>query len=807
MSSRDPDWLAGSTADSGAEITNAGHERGSQPWPERAGAVAGSNADRIRPLGRLATALEAERAYWLLWVPVLIGAGIAVYFALPREPAPALGILALITVASMRYAASRMPALRLALDATLLIVLGFVLITMRSAIVDAPILDRRIGPVEVRGYVELAEPREGRGERLTLLVYHLAGMPGDARPQRVRVRAMAGGDGLAPGDAVVLKAHLAAPAAPALPGSFDFARYAYFAGIGAVGYALSPPLADPEAPPPPVTLQFLAGIQRLRRAIGARIDRVLSGETAAIAKALVTGERGGIPEATNAAYRDSGLFHILSISGLHMAIMGGAVFFAVRFMLALVPALALRYPVKKWAALAAAGGSLAYLAISGTTFATLRSFIMISIMFLAILLDRPALALRNVAVSALIILLLFPESLLDVGFQMSFAAVVALVAAYEALRQRGGAPRLASSGVLGFTLVFVGGVVLSTLVASAAVTPFAIYHFHKTQHYGVLANLLAVPICNLVVMPAALATLVFMPLGLESGPLQLMGLGIDAMSATARYVAALPGAVGVVPAIPTHAFALVVAGGLWLALWQGRWRVAGIALLAAGAAIAPLAARPDVLVGRDGRLVAVRADDGRFVAISAAQARFELRRWLEHDGDARSPEQAVAGAGLTCDSVGCVAKVRGTRVAISRHAASVADDCAAADVLVLAVPALGGCTSPVKVIDFLAVRTAGTHALYIDGARQVRVRTVAQERGVRPWSPPHPWSAEGRRLAAARATANSPADATGHQAGPTAEHEFSRRGVARFSAPLHMLDTLQLPRPEVEDEVDEGGDN
>ena len=258
-----------------------------------------------------------------------------------------------------------------------------------------------------------------------------------------------------------------------------------------------------------------------------------------------------------------------------MVIMAGAVFLSIRLALAAIPAIALRYPIKKWAAAGAMAGALGYLLISGAAFATVRSYIMISIMFLAVLLDRPALALRNVALAALGILLVWPESLFDPGFQMSFAAVVALVSVYEWVRgreeeQAAWRPRR----VIRAGLLFLGGIVLSTLVASLAVAPFGIYHFHNTQQFAILANLLAIPICNLIVMPAALAALVALPFGLEAAPLWVMGLGIEAMVWCAQAVAALPGAVGRMPAIPTHAFVLMVAGGLWCALWHKRWRLA-----------------------------------------------------------------------------------------------------------------------------------------------------------------------------------------------------------------------------------------
>jgi competence protein ComEC len=278
------------------------------------------------------------------------------------------------------------------------------------------------------------------------------------------------------------------------------------------------------------------------------------------------------------------------------------------------------------------------------------------------------------------------------------------------------------------------GIVLSTLVASAAVAPFAAYHFHQSQQYAVLANLIAIPLCNLIVMPAALATLMAMPFGLETLPLWIMGLGIEGMTWVAARVGSLPGAVGRIPAMPTFAFLLMVAGGLWLVLWQTRWRLLGAALVAAGIALAPTLQRPDVLIARDGALVAVRSDDQQLSAVGSRRPSFELIRWLEHDGDTREPKEATKASGFKCDAVGCRALVKGVTVAVARHPAALADDCQRAKILIASFANPRGCNGPAVLIDFFAVRRGGTHAIYIEEDGHIRVETVAQMRGDRPWS-------------------------------------------------------------------------
>lgn len=762
-------------------------QQGAATWHDGAGTAAyvtHAEPDSPRSVARrLSMRLEAERDRWFLWLPVLYGSGIAAYFALKTEPSLLVATMPAIAALVFWALLRRGTLTVVAASVVLALTLGVAAAKLRTMWVAAPLLERPLNLAEVRGWVELVEPRVGRGQRITLRVASIRGVTADRLPARVRVRTMAALPGLAPGDPIRLKATLAPPAIPSIPGDYDFARSAYFLRLGGVGYALARPERDPALGAPPGSMGIEASIARVRQAIGQRVRASLEGERGAIADALITGERGGISETTNAAYRDSGLYHIMSISGLHMSIMAGAVFLALRFLLAMVPAIALNFPIKKWAAAAATLAALGYLLISGASFATVRAWVMISVMFLAVLLDRPAIALRNVAVSALVILAVLPDSLLDVGFQMSFAAVVALVSAFEILRDRMHRP---DGGIRpGPWLrvpLFLGAIILTTLIASIAVAPFAAYHFHKSQQYAILANLIAIPICNVLVMPAALATLVLMPVGLEWVALWAMGVGIDIMTWCARTVAALPGAVGRVPAISQTGFAIMVLGGLWLCLWRTRWRLLGFASMAAGAALAPMLAKPDVLAGRDGQILAVRGETGVLHAVAARGTLFELSRWLEHDGDARAARDvAAAQTGMRCDASGCTAVVKGTLVALGREASALADDCARAGLVVLAIPRPEACRTQVPVIDLYDLRDKGTHAVHIDGAR-ISIVTVADVRGERPWTGAPRLRLAERRLAAASTRA-------------------SRLG--HFAPPFTLGDGGILRRPEIEEEEED----
>lgn len=696
---------------------------------------------RLSGLPSLAAQLERERHRWFVWVPVAFGGGIAGYFTLPHEPGLPTVLALSLMAAGLVLASRNRPLMHGLAFAALAMALGFGAAKLRTETVRAPVLGQELRYAKIEGIVELIEPRPTRGERLTIRVTAIDRLAESARPARIRIRAMRKTEGLKPGDRIALRATLRPPATPALPGGYDFARWAWFQGLGATGFSLAPAtiLASPDVGSGAILHATRARLEQIRHAIGNRIRAALPDETGAIAVSLITGERGGIPDATNDAYRDSGLVHILSISGLHMVIMAGSVYAVMRILLAAFPAIALRFATKKWAAAAALVGATGYLLISGASIATLRATLMIAIMFVAVLLDRQALAMRNVALAALAILAVMPESLLDAGFQMSFAAVVSLIAAYEAIRDRSETSE--RRGWLLAAAFFFGGILLSTVIASLSVAPFGAYHFHRSQQYALIANLIAVPICNLIIMPMALLTLVVMPLGLEALPLALMGYGIDAMTATAYRVAALPGAIAHIPAMPAASFALMVLGGLWLTLWQTRWRMLGLVAVGAGVLTMGEAERADIIAGRGGTLVAVRGVDGRLIANGSRAGAYELKRWLEHDGDSRAAGEALRAKSLfRCDGVGCVADVQDLRVAVHRHPAATAEDCLSADILIAGPRRPKDCPRPLAVIDRARLRSEGTHAIYLardeTTGRPVigRIETVAEKRGTRPWS-------------------------------------------------------------------------
>ena len=555
-----------------------------------AGALGRATAVLGRPLALpdlsawLLGRLLAERERWFLWLPVGVGTGIAIYFALPVEPplwlglAYALPLLLVLVLGRTTASPGRIVPLPLVI-AFAAIALGLAIAPIRTWSIAAPVLERRAA-YEIEARVRLIEDRV-RGQRLLLDRALLEGVEPRATPELIRVSVRSATAELQPGDRVRLRALLMPPSPPSEPHGFDFARQAYFMRLGAVGYALG----EAERLEAAADRGWALAIAHARQIVADHIREFVPGAAGAVGVALMTGLRGAIPEHVWYDMQVAGIAHLLAISGLHLGLVAGTLFFAARIALALAPPLALRLPTKKVAAAIALGGALVYLLLTGATIPTQRAFIMTALMLLAVMVDRNPFSMRLVAWAALIVLIAQPESLLGASFQMSFAAVVALIAVYET----GVGRRPDGAGGLDWRLaLYVGGVALTTLVASLATAPLAIFHFGRLPTYGTVANLIAVPLTAFWIMPLGLLGLILMPLGGGGICFALMGQGIELVLAVAATVATWPGAAVLVARPPTEALIAVVLGGLWLCLWRTSWRKLGVAGVALGVVLSAL---------------------------------------------------------------------------------------------------------------------------------------------------------------------------------------------------------------------------
>jgi competence protein ComEC len=694
--------------------------------------IKGNAADIVASVSKLdAIVATGQRG---LWLPVFFGAGIGVYFALPVEPefwpaALLVGLAGMLAI-SMRRDRNGVFFAIVAIAAT---AAGFGAAQLRSDAVSGPVLEREIGPVRLSARVVRVEPTE-KGVRLTLDNAAIDARTIAAVPHRIRISVRSLKTEPLPGDVVSALAILQPPPPPSVPGGFDFARKAWFERIGAVGFALG----AVEVTHRPEDTTWRIALARLRLEITNRIMAATRDRIGPVAAALMTGERRAIPKETLADMRDSGLAHLLAISGLHIGLVAGLLFFAVRLGLAFVEPVALRYPIKKVAALAAIAGALAYLLISGATIPTQRAFLMVAIVMFAVMIDRTAISMRLVAISAMVVLLLAPESLLSASFQMSFAAVVGLVAVYETaapsmnrVRQRG--------GIVGSHVgLFIAATMLTTLVASSATAPFAIYHFNRIALYGLLANLAAVPIMAMWIMPFGILAFLLMPFGLEGLALVPMGWGIGAVLSIADWVASLPGAVALVPPMPTWGLAVLAVGGLWLSLMQGKCRFAGIPLLLAGLLSTLAATAPDILVNRDGRLVALNLGQGNVVMSPGSGNAFERDMWRRRLAVADAPGWSVDGIGhggqIGCDHTGCVVRLSGKTVSLVTDPQAAFEDCSRVDHVILLTRVPRNLCRGGDVV-------LSTFHIWRDGAYAVRftedgpiVETSRVARGDRPWS-------------------------------------------------------------------------
>ena len=561
-------------------------------------------SNKVPPAFDPAQLYRSQSRRFVLWLPVCLGIGVWLYFSADTEPEPGwtalllVPLLAISTGLARRFGWAALAVCWIGFTVTA----GFSLALLSARLADAPRIAFPIGETVEGRVIELSRSASG-APRMLLDDVTIYGVEPDDTPVRVRLTMLDhdGEDLPVPGQRIRVYATLMPTGEPVEPGAFDFRRRAFFERLGGVGltrgHVLILPAVTAESPWDTARL-WLA---RLRDSISRGLRSSLPGPQGAFAAAIIVGDRSDIEEEDAEALRASNLAHLLAISGLHMGILTGLVFALSRLVLAAIPWTAYHLPTKKMAAIMALFAGAAYLGLSGATVATQRAFIMVAVALTAVLFDRPAITLRALAVAAAIILAIRPISLLDAGFQMSFAATVALVAGYETLREkRFGMERKSPSWPYALALglaTYVGALLLSSLLAGGATAPIAAFHFNRSAPYGLLSNLLALPVMGFWIAPAACLAAVLAPLGLADLPLQAMGLGIEQVLWTAHQIADLPGAVQPVRAAPVAVLGLIALGGLWLALVNGRWRLLGLAGLGAGLVLWSTAPpRPDVLV-------------------------------------------------------------------------------------------------------------------------------------------------------------------------------------------------------------------
>ncbi|MER2520671.1 MAG: ComEC/Rec2 family competence protein [Bdellovibrionales bacterium] len=702
-----------------------------------------------------AEAFAAERERWFLWVPAGVAAGIAVYFALPFEPSGYFLCAAPALAAGLWLARNHLGSFVLCL-AALALALGFNAAQLETRMVAAPMLDRMIGPAPIEGRLVTTEAMP-EGARLTLKNPVIPRLSDEKTPAfvRIRMKGLAFNDAPPPGALIRAMAQIGPLSEPVAPNAYDFRRQSFFRNLGGTGWSHSAiEILDPSPPATPWE-RFLLMFERARRLVTLHVHAHLSGDKAAMTAALLNGLQSGISKNALEAMRVSGLSHLLSISGVHVSMMGLLIYVPLRLLMALIPWVALNLPARKIAAVGAIVATILYTFLVGPQAPTLRSALSTGLVMFAILVDRRAMSMRLVTLAAAAVMLIQPDGVMGPSFQMSFAAVLAMVAAFEKpfdeALARGhlfvsSAPEnpessdelLPSSTRRPWLKIIpqhLRDVILTSLVATAATTPFTIFHFQTFSFYGVIANMIAIPLTSFWIMPCILLTYLTAPFGLDRLFIVGAGWGVDGIISIARFVAEWPFAQLHMPAMPAWSFVAIILGGVWLCLWRRRWRWLGLAPILIGAMYPLVTPLPDLLVAPDGKQWAARVEDGRLAVANLDREAFTVTQWQQRLGNPETldiHDLPASEHALRCDEAGCALRRAGVTVALPILEPAALEDCELAD-LVIAPFDIRDCAGK-RVIDWSAFRAHGAYALYVERGA-LRLEASRLGRGARPWSP------------------------------------------------------------------------
>ncbi|WP_192253886.1 ComEC/Rec2 family competence protein [Mesorhizobium caraganae] len=726
----------------------------------------------IRRSLAVAAGTELDRGVAFLLVPVFLAAGVIIYFSLASEPGFAQPIAIVLLMACCAAVARSWPKTHLLCVAAMLCALGVVAAKVETWRAGTQMLGSEIQTRLTGRVVSLEEMENGR-VRLTLDVISTAYPKLRYAPERVRLSARTVPADMTAGSLITGYARLLPPTGPVRPESYDFSFDSYFAGIGGSGFFLGNPKTIASQGPPPLTARLSSAIENARENIADHIRDKIGGAEGEIAAALIVGVRAGIPDEVNEAMRRTGIYHIISISGLHMALVAGTIMALLRGAFALFPDFSSRRPVKKYAAAAALVSIAAYLVISGIVVAAERSFIMLAVMLVAVLFDRAALTMRNLAISAIAVILVSPHEVVGPSFQMSFAATAALVGAYagwadyRADRVRTPPARRSFVGFLSRKfLLAMGGLAMTSIIAGSATALFAIWHFQRVSPLSLLANLAVMPIVSLIVMPFAVLSALAMPFGADGPFLYVMGKGLTAMIAISAWISERSpvDAVGLI----SIRSVLLVAVALVIATMATTWlRLVAVPFALAGLLTVPQVRTPDVLISEDAHLVALPIGGGELALNRERSNEFTTDNWkralraeaiippeIFEATDTRfdlDPLDLPPGSPFYCTGNLCIARhPTGAIIALAKDRNTARPACAFASLIVIDdATAYNPCRDPlVLVVTKKQLARDGSAAVFFDpqSAATAPMIRFAVDKPYRPWHEQRRFSREARGM-------------------------------------------------------------
>ncbi len=682
------------------------------------------------PMNAITDWLISERMRWLLWVPVLLGAGMALYYTLPREPGWwEMAVIPHLLIPIVYCYRRRYQRAAWVLGVLSVVMAGMLVAFWHTQRTDTAMLTQELSMREMAGRIRVLEHTD-TGLRVTFDQMEIPGVEEERGPSRIRLRLRGIDESLLQvGQRIRFRAALMPPAGPVMPDGFDFARFFYFREIGAVGYGTGPiHILEPGKPD---TLELVSlWWQHVREGMSARVIAQIQEPAGAVAAALMLGDRSAIDDHTKEIMQHTNLSHLLAISGLHMAMVTGWLFAMARWGLLLIPKTRLSAHNKQRAAWLGIVGGLGYLLVAGIPISAARAYVMVLCIFGAILLYRQAAPMRSLAFAAFLLLLYDPSNILEPGFQLSFAATLALIAVYEWVAKEYG-ERDHDYGILHKALLFLGVTMLTTVVAELATGPLVAYHFHMVSLYGLLANLLVMPIVTFLIMPALVISFFLMPLGLEGISFWLMEVGITWMLQIAETVSEFPGASYTVAGLSTTGMLFYVFGLSWLCLWQQRVRYLGAVLIAIGMLDFVSFTPPQLLISHDMKQIAARTEDG-YRMVRGREGYFVTSQWAEGLGEISIP-MIKTSESYRCDALGCALKIHNRTIMLPYVKTALRNDCAMADVIVAPFYIKReSCEAVDVLIDRGRLKYRGGHWLWLD--ETIRVGTTAGWQGARPWN-------------------------------------------------------------------------
>jgi competence protein ComEC len=675
-------------------------------------------------------AMEKQRDRLPLLAPVGLGSGIILWQLAGSAVWPTILCAAAGFILIALWLGLQQRAGRLIFWAAMLMCIGFGAIALKSYTVsNAPLGEMWIGTLNAS--VESIEDISARElVRYTLVVGQHKELPDRVR---VNVPLLKHDSDIRPGDIVQMKVRLMPPPGPALPRSYDFARQAWFSGLGATGSALSKP----------VRLSKSSGDQAYwseqREGLAAHIRDAMPAGSGAIGAALLVGSRGAIGEEDAEALRNSGMAHLLSVSGLHVTAVVGGTFILMSRLLALFPFIALRFRVPVLAAAGSAIVAVYYTLLTGAEVPTVRACVAALLILTALAMGREALSLRLLATGACFVLVFWPEALAGPSFQLSFAAVATIIVLHESQWLQRLTGRREEILPLRFGR-FVLSLLLTGLAIELVLAPIALFHFHKSGLYGAVANIFAIPLTTFFIMPLQILGLIFDAIGLGQPFWWLAGQGVFVIVWLAHWVSAAPGSVLALPSMPRWAFGACVLGGLWLAIFIGRLRLIGILPIFAGLVGMAFAPRPDILVTGDGRHLAVIDNDEELVMLRPRAGDYALSMLGENAAIKSEPKSIDDWPDAQCTADMCSFTIkRGDRnwvILASRSnymvpSMALASACKRADIVISERYLPWSCKPRWFKADRDFLERQGGLAIYLNNAR---VDTVAQTTVHQPWS-------------------------------------------------------------------------